>query len=183
MTSPQTPPTPQQQPPPAQGGTAPAEPTWSPTTQTSQTQQTPQNIQTSQTAPTAGQAERPPEAPTERHDGEVTGQEQHAGKVLHLHTAHPQVPIPYLTPGDMVTSARAAASRLPAPRKLAFYGLLGGMAALELLEWPIAVAIGAATEVISREQAKHAEQEGRRQPATEPSARTEPSGTTRTAMA
>jgi hypothetical protein len=119
----------------------------------------------------------------ERHDGEAAGQEQHAGgKVLHLHTAHPRVPIPYVTPGDMFTGARSAASWLPGPRKLAFYGMLGGMAALEVLEWPVAVAIGAATEVITREQTQRqrAEQARRERPAAEPSARTEPPGATQT---
>ncbi len=85
-------------------------------------------------------------------------QETHAGgKVMHLHTAHPRVPIPYVTPGDMFrdmrTTTSAATSFLPSPRKLAFYGVLGAMAAVEVLEWPIALAVGAATEVITREQA------------------------------
>ncbi|MEV6028686.1 hypothetical protein [Streptomyces sp. NPDC052036] len=43
------------------------------------------------------------------------------------------------------------------------YGLLGGVAVSGALEWPVAVAVGAATEVITREQAarKRAEQAGR----------------------
>lgn len=162
MTSPQPQPTPQQGAPPPQGGTAPTEP--APT-------------RTAQTAPAAGPAEQPSTAPTERHDGQAPGREEHAGgKVVHLHTAHPRVSIPYVTPGDMFTGARSAVSRLPSPRKLAFYGALGGMAALEVLEWPVAVAIGAATEVITREHAqRHRAEQGRReQPAAEASARTEP---------
>jgi hypothetical protein len=124
----------------------------------------------------------------ERRDEEAHGQEKPTGgKVLHLHTAHPRVPIPYVTPGDMLTGARAATSRLPSPRRLAFYGLLGGMAVAGALEWPIAVAVGAATEVISREQtarqrAEREEQQGR-QPGTESSDRTETTRPAHTATA
>lgn len=78
------------------------------------------------------------------------------GKVAHLHTAHARVPIPYLTPGDMFRSGRATTSKFPSPGKLAFYGGLGAMALAGALEWPVAVAVGAATEVITRE--KRAEQ-------------------------
>ncbi|KUO09833.1 hypothetical protein AQJ58_22560 [Streptomyces sp. DSM 15324] len=97
--------------------------------------------------------------------------------MVHLHTAHPTVPIPYVTPGDIFTNARTAASLLPAPRKLAYYTVLGAMTVAGALEWPVAVAVGAATEVITREQgtrrrARQAE-ETRRQAGPEPSARTE----------
>ncbi|MGP4050563.1 hypothetical protein [Streptomyces sp. 2A115] len=137
-----------------------------------------------QAAPATGPAEQtPPEQATaERRDEEARGQEKPTGgKVVHMHTAHPRVPIPYVTPGDMFTGARAGAraatSLLPSPRKLAYYGLLGGMAVAGAVEWPIAVAIGAATEVITREEAarrRAAEGEAGQRPqaATEPSART-----------
>ncbi|WP_234360234.1 hypothetical protein [Streptomyces sp. DSM 15324] len=87
------------------------------------------------------------------------------------------MPIPYVTPGDIFTNARTAASLLPAPRKLAYYTVLGAMTVAGALEWPVAVAVGAATEVITREQgtrrrARQAE-ETRRQAGPEPSARTE----------
>ena len=107
------------------------------------------------------------EAPEQRRDEAAPDQEGHAGgKVVHLHTAHPRIPIPYVTPGDLFTGARhgarEATSRLPGPRKLAYYGLLGGMAVAGALEWPVALAVGAATEVITREQRARAraEQEG-----------------------
>lgn len=94
------------------------------------------------------------QAPPEHAEKKRTG-----GKVLQLRTAHPRIPIPYVAPGDMFSSARKAtpapkaASLLPSPRRLAFYGVLGAMAVVEAVEWPIAVAVGAATEVITREQA------------------------------
>ncbi|PWI04699.1 hypothetical protein DIZ27_43735 [Streptomyces sp. NWU339] len=129
----------------------------------------------------------PQQPPTEPPEEKRTG-----GKLLHLHTAHARVPIPYVTPGDMFSTARTTTSTLPSPRKLAFYGLLGAMAVVEAVEWPIAVAVGAATEVITREQAarqraehQHIERDRAardqgRQVATE---RTEPGGPAQPAMA
>ncbi|WP_406727935.1 hypothetical protein WJ438_29605 [Streptomyces sp. GD-15H] len=99
-------------------------------------------------------APEPRQTPTEHTEEKRTG-----GKVLHLRTAHARVPIPYVTPGDMFSQARkaapvsTAASLLPSPRRLALYGVLGGMTAAGAIGWPIAVAVGAATEVITREQA------------------------------
>lgn len=143
--------------------------------QPQQEQPTNQGATTPTTAPEA-QPQQAPEASAERREGEAQGRnEPMGGKVVHLHTAHPQIPIPYVTPGDMFTSARSATSLLPSPRKLAYYGILGGMAVAGALEWPVAVAVGAATEVITREQAarRRAEQaeEQRRQPGAEPYAR------------
>lgn len=152
-----------------------------------QTQQAPQTEQTQQTQPESEERKQAPD--------------QHAlDKVVHLHTAHPRVPIPYVTPGDLFTGVRKGLARsgqqgmaqLPSLRKLAFYGALGGMAAAQILEWPIALAVGAATEVITREQSaqrRTAQQDGeQRGQATEPSAarteRTEqPVGPAQTATA
>ncbi|MFE6171632.1 hypothetical protein [Streptomyces sp. NPDC056464] len=110
--------------------------------------------------PQTQQAQQP--APTGA--GDQAGQRRTGGKVVHLHTAHPRVPIPYVTPGDMFTGARkatssvastaaaTATSALPTPRRLAFYGVLGGMTIAGAMAWPVAFAVGAATEVITREQ-------------------------------
>ncbi|MEU6521589.1 hypothetical protein ABZ892_01780 [Streptomyces sp. NPDC046924] len=97
---------------------------------------------------------QPPQqqASAEHPEGKQTG-----GKLLHLRTA--RVPIPYVTPGDKFPNVRKAApaskatSLLPSPRKLVLYGVLGGMTAAGAIGWPVAVAVGAATEVITREQA------------------------------
>lgn len=97
----------------------------------------------------------------ERHEEKRAG-----GKLVHLHTAHPQVPIPYVTPGDLFSNVRdvtsTATTLLPSPRKLAFYGLLGGMTVAGAMAWPVAVAVGAATEVITREQAARQREEHER---------------------
>ncbi|MDN0194677.1 hypothetical protein [Streptomyces sp. S.PNR 29] len=126
------------------------------------------------------QDETPRTAPSAE---EARGREEaRGGKVVHLHTAHPRVPIPYVTPGDMFRSTQGATGAvmglLPSPRKLAFYGILGGMAAAGALAWPVAVTVGAATEVITREQAARErgerEREQSRQSAEEPSIRPDP---------
>jgi hypothetical protein len=138
-----------------------------------QTQQAPQTEQAQQTQPESEERKQAP-------DGHAFD------KVVHLHTAHPRVPIPYVTPGDLFTGVRKGMAqsgqqgmaRLPSVRKLAFYGALGGMAAAQILEWPIALAVGAATEVITREQSaqrrRTEQEEGQRgQDTGEPSARKE----------
>ncbi|MFI6206485.1 hypothetical protein ACIBAI_08785 [Streptomyces sp. NPDC051041] len=116
------------------------------------------------------------------------------GRVVHLHTAHPRVPIPYVTPGDRFPGVRtvtsAAASALSSPRKLTLYGVLGGMAVAGAIGWPVAVAVGAATEVITREQAarqraeqERAERERSGQPAETAPAGAEQGTSSRTATA
>lgn len=74
---------------------------------------------------------------------------------LHMHTLHAKLPIPYLTPNDIAANAHTAGSKLPSlpampePKRLAFYGGLGALAIFGAIDWPVAVAIGAAT-VIAR---------------------------------
>lgn len=41
--------------------------------------------------------------------------------------------------------------QLPPPDQLAFYGALAGLAALELIDWPVAVAMGVGSVVVSRQ--------------------------------
>ncbi|BCI52054.1 hypothetical protein NIIDNTM18_13320 [Mycolicibacterium litorale] len=41
---------------------------------------------------------------------------------------------------------------LPRPDQLAFYAALAGLVAVELVEWPVAVAIGAGHALVSRTQ-------------------------------
>jgi hypothetical protein len=44
--------------------------------------------------------------------------------------------------------------RVPPPDQLAFYGVLGGLVILELIDWPVAVAIGIGSAVVSRQLAE-----------------------------
>lgn len=40
--------------------------------------------------------------------------------------------------------------QVPPPDQLAFYAVLGGLAALELIDWPVAVAMGIGSAVVAR---------------------------------
>ncbi|MGC9541426.1 hypothetical protein [Streptomyces sp. UG1] len=96
------------------------------------------------------------------------------GQVLHMHRAHPELTLPYMTPGDLKASAQELTSRVPAlpgkgklpalpGRDLLFYGGLGALTVAGALEWPVALAIGGATYVVrgrTRQEA-HEGQEAR----------------------
>ncbi|RAY11305.1 hypothetical protein DPM19_31020 [Actinomadura craniellae] len=47
-------------------------------------------------------------------------------------------------------AGRSAASHLPAPGRIAFYGGLGAAAVAGVLDWPVAAAIGIGTVVARR---------------------------------
>lgn len=55
--------------------------------------------------------------------------------------------------------------RIPPPEQLAFYGVLGGLAAAQLIEWPIALVVGLGHAVSSRQGTDH---EAVNTPQTEP---------------
>ena len=40
---------------------------------------------------------------------------------------------------------------VPSPRQLAIYAALGGLAALELIDWPVALALGVGSALVSRQ--------------------------------
>lgn len=92
-------------------------------------------------------AKAPAKQPAEEHE---------AGP--HVHMAHPQVPIPYMTRKDLSATMRTAgsamptlpASKLPSRDQLALYGGLGVLAAFGAVDWPVAAAIGVATAVARR---------------------------------
>jgi hypothetical protein len=50
--------------------------------------------------------------------------------------------------------------RIPRPEQLAYYGALAGLAALEILDWPIALAIGAGHALASNHHSKIAQELG-----------------------
>lgn len=75
---------------------------------------------------------------------------------LRLPVPHLSMPGPGL-PTAIERAARSAAgvvatagASLPAPRRLAYYGTLGVMAAVGALEWPVAAAIGVGVWVAGR---------------------------------
>ncbi|MGW0732441.1 hypothetical protein [Streptomyces sp. NPDC002851] len=104
--------------------------------------------------PTAAEARRKTAAAQEKQDKKV--EQEQAGHVLHMHTAHPAVPVPYFTPQDLKATAQEMTSRLPTLQRknllerkdLLFYGGLGALTVGGALEWPIALAVGGATWVV-----------------------------------
>ncbi|MGW5093896.1 hypothetical protein ACWEQ1_12675 [Streptomyces nodosus] len=96
----------------------------------------------------------------------------HEGAGLHLHTRklHPSLTIPYMTMGDVTStakdvthSAKAATSRAtsrvpgaPVTKDLVFYGGIGAMAVAGALEWPVALAVAGATYVLRGRRARQA---------------------------
>ncbi|MFC4000576.1 hypothetical protein ACFS2C_10930 [Prauserella oleivorans] len=66
----------------------------------------------------------------------------------------PRLPRPRVLDRDEITAAaRTAGTYLPSPRKAAYFGGLAVLAALEVIEWPVALAIGVGTAVAAREGA------------------------------
>ena len=64
----------------------------------------------------------------------------------------PELPVDRLRAMSMEMGhvARGAASFLPPPQRLAYYAGLGALAAFQVIEWPVALAIGAGTAVAAR---------------------------------
>ncbi|MBB5159343.1 hypothetical protein [Saccharopolyspora phatthalungensis] len=55
---------------------------------------------------------------------------------------------------DLSGVVNTVRSRLPSPQTVAYYGGLGTLAALSVIEWPVAVAIGVGTAIAQRAGAR-----------------------------
>ena len=101
-------------------------------------------------------------SPDERPPGEAqaAGGERRAAHVnLPLMSAEFRAPkIP--KPGQLVQAAGSATSLLPPRNSLLYYGGLGTAALLGVIEWPVAIAIGAGIAIMQR---SHQEDGGRTQ--------------------
>lgn len=62
----------------------------------------------------------------------------------------PAVHVPLPSGREVLDVVRVAGSFLPERKRLVYYAGLGALAAGELIEWPVAVAIGIGTEVARR---------------------------------
>jgi hypothetical protein len=65
----------------------------------------------------------------------------------------PHVPVPHVPRphrADVPVLVGVARSYLPGPKQIAFYGVLGAMAAFQVIEWPVAAAIGAGLALARR---------------------------------
>jgi hypothetical protein len=63
-----------------------------------------------------------------------------------IHLPHIRVP----NRQQALSAAQAAQSYLPSPKQAAYFGGLAALAAFEILEWPVALAIGAGTALMGR---------------------------------
>lgn len=50
--------------------------------------------------------------------------------------------------------------RIPPPEQLAFYGALGALAAVEIIEWPVALALAAGHALLRNEHSRVAQEIG-----------------------
>ncbi|GAB3132189.1 hypothetical protein [Microbispora hainanensis] len=62
----------------------------------------------------------------------------------------PHVGMPHISGRDVGQAMDVARTFLPPPERIMYYGGLGALAALGILEWPVAAAIGAGTMIAQR---------------------------------
>lgn len=79
----------------------------------------------------------------------------------------PQLQAPHVGRAELSAAAHTARSLLPPPRQALYYAGLAVLAAVEVIEWPVAAAIGVGTAVMSRGGGEQRRQEAAR---TEPAA-------------
>lgn len=66
----------------------------------------------------------------------------------------PHIELPQVSRRDVEQAVDIARSFLPPPERLAYYGGLGALALLGVLDWPVAAAIGAGTMIAQRTRAQ-----------------------------
>jgi len=74
----------------------------------------------------------------------------------------PHVPAPHVGKHEVVAAAQTARSYLPEPRQALYYGGLALLAAVEVLEWPVAAAIGVGTALAGRAREGGQQQSGKK---------------------
>jgi hypothetical protein len=83
--------------------------------------------------------------------------------------------MPHITRQALGHYAERARALLPPPERIAYYGALGALAIFEVVEWPVAAAIGAGTMIAQRQRRQRqpapgrpGETQAREQPAPRP---------------
>jgi len=66
----------------------------------------------------------------------------------------PHVGMPHISGRDVGHAMEVARTFLPPPERIMYYGGLGALAALGILDWPVAAAIGAGTMIAQRAKAR-----------------------------
>ncbi|MFC7328877.1 hypothetical protein [Marinactinospora rubrisoli] len=101
---------------------------------------------------------------------------------LRVHRIHVPAPtVPRVSGEDVARAGRSVAEHLPPPQQCAYYAGLGLLAAFEVIEWPVAAAIGVGTAIARRtgivKAAPPEAAQGREEPA--PQGREEPAAQSR----
>ncbi|GAB2963311.1 hypothetical protein LWP59_13555 [Amycolatopsis acidiphila] len=78
------------------------------------------------------------------------------------------LPAPPVGKNEVTAAAQTARSFLPEPKQVLYFGGLVAMAALEVIEWPVAVAIGVGTAVALRGRESERDQGDRQEASTQP---------------
>jgi len=71
------------------------------------------------------------------------------------HVSVPRVNVPRPSRQEVTQLAAVGVSYLPSPERLVYYAGLGALAVVGMIEWPVAVAIGAGTVVAQRAGRQH----------------------------
>ncbi|MCC5578300.1 hypothetical protein IMZ11_21980 [Microtetraspora sp. AC03309] len=114
------------------------------------------------TSPTTRPATRPTTRPTmtpgpdtprqhDGHNGEFTLNLPMVSLQFHRpHLGLPHVEMPHVSRQEVGHAMDVARSFLPPPERVAYYGGLGALAILGVIEWPVAAAIGVGTVLAQR---------------------------------
>lgn len=71
---------------------------------------------------------------------------------MHMPTVHvPRPPVPHVSRREVSDVARFAASHLPSRKRLGFFASLGALAALDVIDWPVAAVVAAGSAIRDRQ--------------------------------
>lgn len=78
--------------------------------------------------------------------------DMHVPRLEDLHLPRVSVPTPRLNRQEIGATLQAARAFLPPPEQAVYFGGLAVMAALEVIEWPVAAAIGVGTALVATKE-------------------------------
>ena len=82
----------------------------------------------------------------------------------------PQLRAPHIGRAELSAAAHTGRSLLPPPRQALYYAGLAVLAAVEVIDWPVAAAIGVGTAVMGRRGEQHRQEATRKEKAADASA-------------
>ncbi|HET6501581.1 MAG TPA: hypothetical protein VFG87_12540 [Amycolatopsis sp.] len=82
-----------------------------------------------------------------------------------VHVPRVQIPAPRVSREELDVAVKTAQSYLPPTREIAYYGGLALMAVFDLIEWPVAAAMGLGTVILRTRRDDEASRSARARPA------------------